>query len=607
MSDSEPQAARILVADDETLILDLYRRILGPGRSVKPAASEMDDLATKLFGEQPLAPSSPRECFEVMTCGQANEAVEAARDALARNAPFAIAFLDVRMPPGPSGLVAAEQLRAMDPDLQIVIVTAFSDTAPKEIAARVPPVDKLLYLQKPFSPYEIEHCAHALTAKWRRERELRALHAELEARVESRTAELHKAMVEAEAANRTKSEFLANMSHEIRTPMTAILGYCELIANPAKECTQCHAHLNCVTRTDALQHLATIRRNGEHLLSVINDILDLAKVESGRLTVECQPCSLRAVIEDVACLLRVRAQEKGLAYEIEYAGPIPATIRTDAGRLRQILLNLTANAVKFTIQGSVRTIVRCLTDALEPYIQCDIVDTGIGMTGEQTAHLFQPFAQADSSTTRRFGGSGLGLAIARSLARMLGGDVVIVETQPDQGTRIRLTVTTGSLEGVSMISPAEADEPVARTEPVLRPSVGSHDLKGARLLLAEDGVDNQRLIGHILKAAGAEVVIVDNGQSAVETAMNVKTGPQAFDAVLMDMQMPILDGYTAARTLREQGYDGTIIALTAHAMSSDREKCLAAGCDAYASKPIDQRSLVDLIAARLRRQNPSST
>jgi len=244
--------------------------------------------------------------------------------------------------------------------------------------------------------------------------------------------------------------------------------------------------------------------------------------------------------------------------------------------------------------------VRCIPDAAAPLVQVDVVDTGVGMTPEQAGRLFQPFVQADTSTTRRFGGSGLGLAIARSLARMLGGDVSIVETQAGLGTRFRLTVAAGPLEGVRMVSGTTATAAASPRKTGGSPASCSDGLKGVRVLLAEDGPDNQRLIAHILKTAGAEVVVVENGQAAMEAAISAKDGGEAFDTILMDMQMPILDGYAATSLLRRRGYDGVIIALTAHAMADDQNKCIEAGCDAYAMKPIDRRKLIDLVAAHLR-------
>ena len=409
-------------------------------------------------------------------------------------------------------------------------------------------------------------------------------------------AELTRAKLAAEAANRCKSEFLANMSHEIRTPMTAILGFADLLREEALSCTQCAEHADCARRTRVRQAVETICRNGDHLLNLINDILDLSKIEAGKLEIECVRCSPLEVVAGVQSLTQVRAAARGLTFAVEYAGPIPETMHTDPTRLRQILLNLLGNAVKFTETGEVRLVVRLADEAPQPpRLQFDVIDSGIGMTGEQVARLFRPFTQADASMTRRFGGTGLGLAISKRLAEMLGGDIVVVRSSPNRGTHIRATVATGPLDGVPMIEP-----PPEPADAQAADSAGPAAQKGqprlaARVLLAEDGPDNQRLIAHVLRKAGAEVALADNGEAAVELALAAAEAGRPFDLVLMDMQMPVCDGYEATRRLRGSGYTGPIIALTAHAMSGDREKCLAAGCDDYATKPIDRRALLDVL------------
>jgi len=384
--------------------------------------------------------------------------------------------------------------------------------------------------------------------------------------------------------------------------MTAILGYADLISEGCPEdCAQGGHHLR--------DSIATIRRNGEHLLALINDVLDLSKIEAKKMTTEQVACSPYQIVAEVASLVRVRATAKDLEFDIEFIGPIPETIRTDPLRLRQILVNLLGNAIKFTETGGVRLLIRMAEDG-EPHMQFDVIDTGIGMTQEQAGRLFRAFGQADTSTTRQFGGTGLGLVISQRLAQLLGGDVVIVDTQPGLGTRFRLTVATGPLDGVRMVEGDSIDETLftrhrAAAE-TSNSTIQAKPLAGLRILLAEDGPDNQRLITHLLKKAGAAVTVVENGREAVDAAMGGLRGRResdpahSFDLILMDMQMPEMDGYEATRRLRAADYHGPIIALTAHAMDHDRRRCLNAGCNDYASKPIDMRKLIETIHRRIR-------
>jgi PAS domain S-box-containing protein len=402
--------------------------------------------------------------------------------------------------------------------------------------------------------------------------------------------------LEAKVANIAKSQFLANMSHEIRTPMTAILGFTELLSVALID-------------PEYREAVNTVRRNGDHLLAIINDILDVSKIEAGELRVEKTTCALPPLLADAAALMQMRAQAKGLALKVEYSGPIPQTIFTDATRLRQILVNLIGNAVKFTDTGEVRVVASLADrDTAAPTLQCAVIDTGIGMSPGEIATLFQPFHQIDSSSTRRVGGTGLGLAISKRLAAMLGGDIT-VSSIPGKGSTFTVMLPTGPLAGTKLLERPEQPGPGA---------VASNSLPevqvqlNCRVLLAEDGPDNQRFIATVLRKAGAEVTVVENGCQAMEAALATiaREGecaedlPAAFDVILMDMQMPVMDGYEATRGLRREGYRGPILALTAHAMSDDSQKCLQAGCDDYATKPIDRKGLLALVATHARCQCP---
>jgi len=403
-----------------------------------------------------------------------------------------------------------------------------------------------------------------------------------------REGELRKAKDAAESASQAKSEFLANMSHELRTPMTAILGYLDLIAEDEL--------LASAPRGESVrEQIDVVRRNGHALLDIINDILDWSKIEAGRQDVEVVSASLQRLVAEVESLLRVRAHARQLTFEVQWSAPLPQTIRTDPTRVRQILVNLIGNALKFTERGGVRLCIRLLSPpaAAEPQLEFGVFDTGIGMTPEELARLFRPFTQADTSVRRRFGGTGLGLAIARRLARLLGGDIT-VESTPGRGSVFRLRIPTGPLEWRPLRASGD-DEPCAsHTSRPATPLVALPPLHG-QVLLAEDGPDNQRLIASVLRKAGATVTVVENGRLAVEAARAAEAAGRPFDVILMDMQMPELDGYGATRELRRGGYARPIIALTAHAMADDRAKCLAAGCDAYARKPIDRVALLELL------------
>ncbi len=388
----------------------------------------------------------------------------------------------------------------------------------------------------------------------------------------------------AQAANRVKSEFLANMSHEIRTPMTAILGFADSLVDES------------LPPQERREAVATIRRNGEHLLKIINDILDLSKIESGKLVVDLVDCPTCSILAEVQSFMTPKAASKQLALDIEFLTPIPERIRTDPIRLRQILLNLVGNSLKFTESGSVRLVLRHVSEPVSA-LQLDIVDTGIGMTPEEAASIFSAFQQADASTTRRFGGTGLGLTISKRLANLLGGDVVLLETGPGLGTRFRATIPTGPLDGVTMLTNPRDAVGVQTHLPEPLPAT-CLPLRG-RILLAEDGADNQRLIALIVRKAGAELTIVENGKLAVDRIVTAADAGKPFALVLMDMQMPVMDGYAATRALREAGCSLPIIALTAHAMQGEREKCLTAGCDEYVTKPIQRAELIETIRRHL--------
>jgi PAS domain S-box-containing protein len=399
--------------------------------------------------------------------------------------------------------------------------------------------------------------------------------------------ELVKARAAAEAANRAKSEFLANMSHEIRTPLTAILGYTELLRDDGDLARAPERRV---------QTIRTIQGAGRHLLTIINDILDISKIEAGKMTVETVETPLLGILQEVESLLRPRAREKGLELETRLASALPERILCDPTRLRQILMNLAGNAVKFTDSGRITVTARS-EDPLEggaPRLVILVDDTGPGLTLAQAARIFSSFGQGDASVTRRHGGSGLGLAISQRLAQLLGGGVSIERTAPGEGACFRLELP--------LVAAASA-APVARLDavPAALPAASPPAPLAGRILLAEDGRDNQAIIAYFLRKAGAEVDLALNGRIALEMLARAEDEGRPYDLLLTDMQMPEMDGYTLAGELRARGARLPILALTAHAMAEDRQKCLDAGCDDYAVKPVDRARLLELCAEWLRR------
>ena len=384
------------------------------------------------------------------------------------------------------------------------------------------------------------------------------------------------AMVEktaAEQASQAKSLFLANMSHEIRTPLTAIIGYSEALLDVKQ------------TMAERIEGIRTIKQAGKHLLGIINDILDLSKIEAGRLEVEHLPVSLFELIDNVAALARLQAEAKGVGFEVEPVFPLPQTVMTDPVRVKQILLNIVGNAIKFTEQGKVTLRVR--HDAIGGRLVIEVIDTGIGISAEQLVRLFQAFTQADASTTRRFGGTGLGLALSKQLAEKLGGNIS-VDSAPGHGSRFTVTLLTGPVNALVHSADEIRPEPQAEEAQAVPPNLNG------RVLLVEDNPVNQRVIALKARHLGVEPRIVENGAQAVEVAL-----AEPYDLILMDMQMPVMDGVTATRTLRERGYAGPIIALTANSTQQDRQQCLDAGCNGFLTKPIENALFADLLRRHL--------
>ncbi|MBC7458578.1 MAG: PAS domain-containing protein [Bdellovibrionaceae bacterium] len=379
---------------------------------------------------------------------------------------------------------------------------------------------------------------------------------------------LEESRLAAERANLAKSQFLANMSHEIRTPLGAIMGFSELI----KE--------NGLGRVEREEYISVIERNSSQLLRIIDDILDLSKVEAGMMLIENIEFSLPEALTDFSSLMGFKAREKGIRFSSKANTVLPSTIFSDPTRLRQILMNVVGNAIKFTDQGFVELRVGFKDD----YLEFEVQDTGRGISPDQEKNLFQPFTQADASTTRKYGGTGLGLVLTRSLAEALGGEFILKQSELGLGSiflvRIKATATASSKPYSGMGFESEPSR-----------TMETHgQLAGLRLLLVEDSPDNQALISIYLNRAGAHVEIASDGEQGLKMAMS-----SSYDVILMDVQMPIMDGITAVKKLREKNYLKPIIALTAHAMKEERIRCLQAGFSDFLSKPVNREDLVNMI------------
>jgi signal transduction histidine kinase len=502
--------------------------------------------------------------FRILTAASAEAAL-----ALLASETVPVVVADQRMP-GATGVDLFGILRLKYPQTRRILLTAYA-----EPAAMIDAINRgqvFYFLQKPWDRSALESVL------------IRAIEAyDVAITLEQQSAvlaqqndELRSMKAHLEQASRLKSEFLANMSHEIRTPMTAILGFAGLLRDR-------------LTTDDDLETIDTIKRNGEYLLEIINDILDLSKIEAGSLKVDERPCSPRAIASDVAALMRPRCESKALWLDVAVDDAVPNIVRSDPLRLRQILVNLVGNAVKFTDHGGIRIEVRMEKDDNATLLKFDVTDSGIGIPAERLAALFQPFSQVDSSMTRRFGGTGLGLVISRRLAQLLGGGIN-VQSVPGQGSTFSLSVAAEKYQTLADSSPVAGT--AARDDGAS--GSATRQKLSAKILLAEDGADNRRLLSVILRGAGAGLTTVENGREAVDAVARATASP--YDLVLMDMHMPVLDGYEATAELRRAGYLGPIIAVTAHAMSGDRQKCLDVGCSEVVTKPFERSQLLEVIS-----------
>jgi signal transduction histidine kinase/CheY-like chemotaxis protein len=414
----------------------------------------------------------------------------------------------------------------------------------------------------------------------RRTRELESANKSLEAEIQKRIQiedALKKAAADTERANKAKSEFLANVSHEIRTPLSAVIGYSELLAETV------------ANPDERALYAETVRRNGKLLGAIIGDILDLSKIESGNIPLEMSDVVVRDMLEDIGSLFRRTIEEKGLLFRVIVDDEVPETFFTDATRLKQILVNLVSNAVKFTERGTV--VVRVSVNAGEHgvcTVKFAISDTGVGVSPEKQSRIFDPFTQADSSTSKKHGGTGLGLTISRKLAEKMYGSLILERSSENSGSTFSLILPIPETQ----VRNIHRQTAAVQTLP-------AGELAGRTILLVDDALDNQVLLKHLLEKSGAQRVdLAEDGVGAIRLG-----SANSYDVILMDLQMPRVDGFQATNALRRLGVTTPIIAVTAHAMSEMRERALAEGFSGFIAKPVMRGALISVISDILRQRN----